>query len=102
MVVCTCVMFGSLVRRSRSSDDDDHISSYREYNDVMSKEGLVQVLVRNAQNLQNVERFGYSDPHVVLELEGEIYQWGSRDECTCSAVPITLLVCATWGGTNFF
>ena len=76
MVVCTCVMFGSLVRRSRSSDDDDHISSYREYNDVMSKEGLVQVLVRNAQNLQNVERFGYSDPHVVLELEGEISRQG--------------------------
>ena len=68
-------MFGLLSRRP-SSDDDDHISSYREYNDVMSKEGLVQVLVRNAQNLQNVERFGYSDPHVVLELEGEIWSLG--------------------------
>ena len=35
-----------------------------------SKEGQLQVLVRNAQNLQNVERFGYSDPHVILELDG--------------------------------
>ena len=69
-------MFGLLSRRPSSPDDDDHISSYREYNDVMSKEGLVQVLVRNAQNLQNVERFGYSDPHVVLELEGEIWSVG--------------------------
>ena len=69
-------MFGLLSRRPSSPDDDGHISSYREYNDVMSKEGLVQVLVRNAQNLQNVERFGYSDPHVVLELEGEIWSVG--------------------------
>ena len=37
----------------------------------MSKEGLVQILVRNAQSLQNVERFGYSDPYVIFELEGE-------------------------------
>ena len=34
------------------------------------KEGSLHVLVRNAENLQNVERFGFSDPHVILELEG--------------------------------
>ena len=39
---------------------------------VMSKEGLLHVLVRNAQSLQNVERFGYSDPHCILELEGAL------------------------------
>ena len=70
-------MFGPFWGRygsSHSSEDDDHISSYREYNEVMSKEGIVQVLVRNAQNLQNVERFGYSDPHVLLDLEGK-FRW---------------------------
>ena len=30
----------------------------------------MQILVRNAENLQNVERFGYSDPHVILDIEG--------------------------------
>eukprot|EP00116_Pleurobrachia_bachei_P011154 sb/3471416/ len=38
------------------------------------KEGSLHVLVRNAENLQNVERFGFSDPHVILELEGRDVQ----------------------------
>lgn len=63
-------MFGSVGRvRFTSGTSDDDISSYPEYN-VMAKEGCLQILVRNAQNLQNVERFGYSDPHVILDVEG--------------------------------
>ena len=59
-------MFGGLP----IDEDTDGQSTLRIGDNVMSKEGLLHVLVRNAQNLQNVERFGYSDPHVILELEG--------------------------------
>ena len=63
-------------RRYTEPSSDEDTSSSSGHDGTMSKEGFLHVLVRNAQSLQNVERFGYSDPHVILEVEGGL----SREE----------------------